>query len=270
MHRGWTTARKHMPIQDVTVVGGWSDPETPATIYQQPDAANEPSESERKAERLAELKAERAAKRLAQGKAVAERRRVGIRRAAGSLAVELDRDVERYVAAVEALVAAVKTCNERFEKVEGLRAEDAALADRFGLDAPASVPALAAPGVRAEAVAVYTKLWERQLADRADRPTRPEVEKDQTGLRTRRTYAEIAGTPGYEIIVQAGLVEFAPLTAEQLEMVAAHESDAALRAAKAKEDSDVLANEAARIGSRVGAYPRARAWSIWPGRGHEP
>src|SRR5207244_1941256 len=137
--------------------------------------------------------------------------------------------------------------------------EDAALADRFGLDASALVPAVAAPAVRAEAVAVYTKLWERQLTDRADRPTRPEVEKDQTGLSTRRTFAEIAGTPGYEIIMEAGLVEFAPLTELQREIVAAHDSDAALRAAAAKEQSDVLANEAARIGSRVGPYPRSGA-----------
>jgi len=39
MRRGWATARKHLPIQDVTVAGGWQDPETPATIYQQADAA---------------------------------------------------------------------------------------------------------------------------------------------------------------------------------------------------------------------------------------
>lgn len=36
--RGWATARKHLPIQDVAVGGGWLDTITPATIYQQPDA----------------------------------------------------------------------------------------------------------------------------------------------------------------------------------------------------------------------------------------
>jgi integrase len=36
--RGWATARKHLPIQDVAVGGGWLDTVTPATIYQQADA----------------------------------------------------------------------------------------------------------------------------------------------------------------------------------------------------------------------------------------
>lgn len=36
--RGWATARKHMPIQDVTKQGGWTDGATPAEIYQQADA----------------------------------------------------------------------------------------------------------------------------------------------------------------------------------------------------------------------------------------
>ena len=39
--RGWATARKHLPVQDVAAAGGWS-PKNPAalqTIYQQPDAA---------------------------------------------------------------------------------------------------------------------------------------------------------------------------------------------------------------------------------------
>jgi len=35
--RGWATARKHLPIQDVAAAGGWLDTVTPATIYQQAD-----------------------------------------------------------------------------------------------------------------------------------------------------------------------------------------------------------------------------------------
>ncbi len=38
LRRGWATARKHLPIQDVAVGGGWLDTVTPATIYQQADA----------------------------------------------------------------------------------------------------------------------------------------------------------------------------------------------------------------------------------------
>src|SRR5438067_2337443 len=47
---------------------------------------------------------------------------------------------------------------------------------------------------------------------------RPDIEEDETGLRrTRRTFAEIAGTPAYEIIVAAGLPDFRPLTDREQE-----------------------------------------------------
>lgn len=35
--RGWATARKGLPLQDVAAVGGWTDPSCLATIYMQPD-----------------------------------------------------------------------------------------------------------------------------------------------------------------------------------------------------------------------------------------
>jgi len=37
LRRGWATARKHLPIQDVAAAGGWLDTATPAQIYQQAD-----------------------------------------------------------------------------------------------------------------------------------------------------------------------------------------------------------------------------------------
>ncbi len=37
LRRGWATARKHLPIQDVAVGGGWLDTAIPAEIYQQAD-----------------------------------------------------------------------------------------------------------------------------------------------------------------------------------------------------------------------------------------
>jgi len=37
LRRGWATARKHLPIKDVATAGGWTDMETPASIYQQTD-----------------------------------------------------------------------------------------------------------------------------------------------------------------------------------------------------------------------------------------
>jgi energy-coupling factor transporter ATP-binding protein EcfA2 len=35
--RSWATGRKHLPVQDVMAVGGWTDPSCLTTIYQQPD-----------------------------------------------------------------------------------------------------------------------------------------------------------------------------------------------------------------------------------------
>src|SRR5439155_26573145 len=71
---------------------------------------------EQKAQRLGQLKADRVArrldKRLAQLTAVAERRRVGIKKEVGRIAEhELDRDAARFIAAVAAVVAAAQTCN---------------------------------------------------------------------------------------------------------------------------------------------------------------
>lgn len=37
--RGWATARKHLPIQDVAQAGGWKSTAVPQTLYMQPDDA---------------------------------------------------------------------------------------------------------------------------------------------------------------------------------------------------------------------------------------
>ena len=199
---------------------------------------------------------------LAQGKAVAERRRVGIKRAAGSLADQMNQDAQRFIAAVEAVVAAVETMNERYEEYEKYRAEAAALADRFGLDASALVPAVDAPAVRAEVVAAYDALHGHnrglQVADRTER-YKPQVEQDEHGLRQRRTFAEIAGTPGYEIITEAGLAPWPELTERQREIVAQLDGNAAAASAQAKENADMLAAELGRIAGRVGPNPRPGA-----------
>jgi len=216
----------------------------------------QPSEGELKARRLADLKAARAATRLAQFTAVAERRRIGIRRGAGSLAVELDRDAERFVAAVAGVVAAGKTFDERFQKYEALRVEDAALADRFGLGDADGVPSVVAPAVRADVVAAYDQLRGLWLAERTD-AFWPQVEQDPTGLVARRTYAEIAGTPGYATIMDAGLRDFPPLTERQREIVAEREAERTRRAAQAKESAGALATEAARALRRPDGTPLA-------------
>lgn len=242
-----------VPSDEVNQAVGASPDAHDAEIEQLQSELSAPSEREQMAQRLASLKAERASKRLAQHMTVAERRRVGIRRAAGSLAVELDQDVGRFIAAVQVVVAYVETCNARFEKVEGLRAEDGALADRFGLLA-SDLAQPVAPGVRADVVAAYEQLLGIKLTERTD-AFRPQVEQDAHGLRARRTYGEIAGAPGYAIILEAGLAEFPPLTDRQEAIVAERAGASALRASRAQEQSAMLADEAARLPRRPDGSP---------------
>ncbi len=215
-----------------------------AEIAQLERELNQPSEREQKAQRLAALEAERAAKRQAQHVAVAEKRRIGIARALGSIRDQLDQDEQRVVAAGEAYLAAVKTINDRYEQHDKLLAEDAAIADRFGLGA-SDLARAPAPGVRKAVLAIYDKLRGLWLAERTDN-YKPQVEQDESGLLQRRTYREIAGTPGYEIIMQAGLPAFPPLTARQEEIVAERTGNAALRAGHARDQAAALAAEVGR------------------------
>src|SRR2546430_1845939 len=55
----------------------------------------------------------------------------------------------------------------------------------------------------------------------------PKTERCEHGLRERRTYGEVAGSPGYSIILQAGLKPWPALTARQEEILAERERDAA-------------------------------------------
>ncbi len=125
------------------------------------------------------------------------------------------------VAAVKAVIAARATFNARFEQHEALRAEDAALADHFGL-ATSDLERTAAPGFREDAVGATAKGLYGDLIERTTK-FHPQVERDETGWRERRTYGEIAGSPGHELIVKAGLPEFPALTEQQRERLAERE-----------------------------------------------
>ena len=71
----------------------------------------------------------------------------------------------------------------------------------------------------------------------------PATEKDETGLRQRRNYREIANTPAGEIIEAAGgPKDWPPLTREQEAIIAGREQDA-------QEEREF----AARIGSEIAA-----------------
>jgi hypothetical protein len=148
----------------------------------------------------------------------AKSRVVAIKRAFGSVTNELDEDEKRVVEKIVELQAAIGRLNDRYSKAATLKAEAAALSDRFGLDKP-ELPVVIPP-VRRDFVGKLVTL-DRGLSDHAS--IRQPLEQCVYKLRTRRTYAEIKQTPGFEIIQAAGLKAFPPLTERQAEIVEGRE-----------------------------------------------
>lgn len=160
---------------------------------------------------IARLEPEAAAETEAQHKAAAEQRTKGISRAFGSLAKELDEDETRVRNALDAARAAIQQMNDRYAKLDMLRAEAAALADRFGLEAP-SLRAVSPPATRQFNFSLPN-------ATHGFRPT-PRYAHCEHELRQRRTYEEIDSTEGYRIIEAAGLKPWPKLTDAQQRILA--------------------------------------------------
>jgi hypothetical protein len=181
------------------------------------------SQPETPEQELARLDAQIAASREAALVSEVKQRLVGIQRAAGSLASALEQDDARGLAAAQEYRRALETLDARFMKIQLLRLEAAALGDRFGLPAP-DLPVVTMPGVR-EAVEEAAKI----VAEAPQRRTAYEptaTEQCEFGLRSRRTFAEIAGTPGYDLIQQIGLVPWPALTERQRQIIADRAADA--------------------------------------------
>jgi hypothetical protein len=160
-------------------------------------------------EELAEVERQIAAQeaREGAGRAAAEKRQVGIGRAFGSLADQYGQDGERVEQAAAALTAAIATMNDRYAKLVGLQAEARALADRFGVQAPA-LPPVIAPGRQGIDLAAPALV-------EPSRVRLPPMEECEHRLRARRSYREIADAPGYAIIVESGLKPWPPLSEAQ-------------------------------------------------------
>jgi hypothetical protein len=170
-----------------------------------------PSEKELAQAELARLETEIAARREADGKAEAEQRQVGISRAFGSLAAELEDDEQRVRETAQQYSKALVTMNLRYQKLMGLRAEANALSHRFGIPGPDLAPVVV-PALRGLVFDLPAPVEHAHV--------RQHVEKDEFG-RTRRDYREIEGTPGYSIIQEVGLVARPPLTERQQAAAAA-------------------------------------------------
>lgn len=171
---------------------------------------------------ITELEQEAAEEREQGARAAAEQRRVGISKAVGSVLSEYLEDAALVVEAAQAYAKAVDRINERYRRYEGLLAEDAALRDRFGIEG-AKTSFVFAPHehpVVVEAARTLDRVSYARMTLRA-----PDIEKCEHGLRDRRTYAEVVGTPTADIITSAGLRPWRPLSEREQEAVAAVASE---------------------------------------------
>jgi len=168
------------------------------------------------------LQARIAEDREAASKAEGERRMRGIGKAFGSLRQELDEDERKVHEAATVYRDAVNRVNARYKALAMLRAEAGALADRFGVAAPiftaVVIPALR-EGCREAAMTAETVAF----LNHAHVATA--MEEDADGIRSRRSYREVSGTPGGAIIKTAGSQPWAPLTEAQQKVLDGRKRD---------------------------------------------
>lgn len=155
------------------------------------------------------LETEAAGALEATGRKEAEERLLGIRRAYGSTVATYGEDEKRVQQAVAALGEAIKTLNGRAKKLEALRAEAAGLADRFDLTAPILTIVSESREDIASSLPPFWRL----------RAQRPSFEQCEHNIRTRRDYAELSGSPAYDVIGRTGLKPFRPLTQQEKEIL---------------------------------------------------
>ena len=111
-----------------------------------------------------------------------------------------------------------------------LVAEANAQADRFGLPRPTFAPVVV-PALREGCVAVARTMQSVAFLDHVH--VRSATETCEHGLRTHRTYEEVANTPSGAILNAAGPKAWPALTARQQEIVEGRERERQAEAATA-------------------------------------
>src|SRR5207244_1647004 len=131
-------------------------------------------------------------------KAEAERRMLGIVRACGSFAANLEQDDLRLLAAARTYVEAMETLNARFEKLNLFKREAQALAEGFGLAMP-ELPLIVTP-VQREAVDEARMM----VAHVPVQQTGYLAEQREYDVKTQsygaRSYVELEGTEGAALL----------------------------------------------------------------------
>jgi len=158
--------------------------------------------------------------RETEGLAAAAARVDAITAESGEVAAEYEAAAQELLQRAQDYVSAREAFIDTFNKDRQLRTEAAALGHRFDLSIANSKP-LPLPARHP----VHKKLpFTEQYNWPAMSHRRESTERDDTKMRERRNYSEAANTPGYEIIVAAGLLPFPPLTQRQKDSLAAAEA----------------------------------------------
>lgn len=172
---------------------------------------------------ISSIETELVSTREVEGVRKAKDRLLGIRRAAGSKRGDRERVLNNLVAAAKLVAKAADDVRRVDADYELYELETAALTDRFGLDRSV-LPGLSPSGTTAESLEADALIRNATLPEHRW-PTTPPTEECEFKMRTRRTYAEAAGTPGAAIIESAGLKPFPELTERQKDIISAREHE---------------------------------------------
>lgn len=166
----------------------------------------------------------------------ASKRMRGIGKAFGSLRSEIAEDVVRVQEKAKAYAEEVERLNNRYNALMRLKLEANALSDRFAVEAPTfqpvAIPSLQEGCKRAASIVQAPFIFMHYRS--------PKTEKCSHGLRARRTFQEVNGTPTGLIIEAAGLKAFPALTAKQEEIVEAREREKVTEATAAARAAGML------------------------------
>jgi len=165
--------------------------------------------------------------------ASATQRLKDIRKAHGGLCRVLEDDERAVEKAAIEFKAMVERVNERFATLSMLRGEAEALCDRFpAVPAGPGFPAITVPARRE--VCTQAALVVGSVMFRDHGHIVKAMQKDADGLRSRRSYREVSGTPGGAIIEAAGPRPWPALTEREQAILDGRKRDAAAEVLESK------------------------------------
>ncbi len=160
-----------------------------------------PSERDLAARELVDVETQIAAEQQAGLMGEAEKRLLGIVRAVGSLADQSTLDNNRLLDAAQVFLDKAQVLSERFDRITLLKHEARTLCEVFGLPVP-DLAVVAVPANRRELLQAFETVQRAPARDTGRVDVAYEWVKAADGrlMQGPRTYAELAETPGGELI----------------------------------------------------------------------